>query len=335
MVKDLENKLLSLRRLRSTPLIRELVQEVRVSPEQMIQPLFVVEGLAGREAVPGLTGTYRETPESLLKTIESDMEAGVRKFLLFGVPESKGLSGFDSSFTARQIQAIRKRFGKDLFLSVDVCLCSATTHGQCGVLTSEGDHVDNAATVGELSQVALTFAQAGADCVAPSDMMDGRVRSIRRALDENQLDQTLIMSYSAKFHSRFYGPFRLAADSAPKGAGALTSLKDRATYQIDPASPKDAYQSSLRDAEEGADILMVKPGLPYLDILSQLSKQIPKPWAVYQVSGEYASIELMAQNGLINGPLAHVEVWTAFARAGASIILTYGARYAREYLSKT
>lgn len=326
---------LSLRRLRRTPLIRELVQEVRVSQEQMIQPLFVVEGLASRQAVPGITGTYRETSESLLKTIEMDLEAGVRKFLLFGVPESKALRGFDPSFIAKQIRSVRKRFGHDLFLGVDVCLCSATSHGQCGVLTSEGDHIDNAATVGELAQAALEFAQAGADCVAPSDMMDGRVRAIRDILDRNDLEQTLIMSYSAKFHSKFYGPFRLAADSAPKGGSALTSLKDRATYQIDPASPKDAYQSSLRDAEEGADILMVKPGLPYLDVLSGLSKQIHKPWAVYQVSGEYASIELMAQNNLINGPLAHVEVWTAFVRAGASIILTYGARFAREYLSKS
>jgi porphobilinogen synthase len=337
VVKNLESDSasLSLRRLRRTPLIRELVQEVRVSPEQMIQPLFVAEGLSQQQAVPGLTGTYRETSDSLLKTIELDLEAGVKKFLLFGVPESKGLRDFDSSFTARQIQSIRKRFGNDLFLSVDVCLCSATQHGQCGVLTSEGDHIDNVATVEELAQVALTFAQAGADCVAPSDMMDGRVKAIRSALDQNNLEQTLIMSYSAKFHSKFYGPFRLAADSAPRAGSALTSLKDRATYQIDPASPKDAFQSSLRDAEEGADILMVKPGLPYLDILSQLSKQIHKPWAVYQVSGEYASIELMAQNGLIDGPAAHVEVWTAFARAGASIILTYGARYARKYLSQT
>jgi porphobilinogen synthase len=202
-------------------------------------------------------------------------------------------------------------------------------------LTSEGDHIDNSATVDKISQAALVFAQAGADCVAPSDMMDGRVGAIRAALDQNDLQQTLIMSYAAKFHSKFYGPFRLAADSAPKGDCALRSLRDRATYQIDPASPKDAFQSALRDAAEGADILMVKPGLPYLDVLSQLSKQIPKPWAVYQVSGEYASIELMAQNGLMDGPLAHVEVWTAFVRAGASMIVAYGARYARQYLLKS
>jgi porphobilinogen synthase len=324
---------LSLRRLRRTPQIRELVQEVRVSSEQMIQPLFVVEGLEDRQAISGLTGTFRDTSDTLLKTIESDLEAGVRKFLLFGVPGAKKLDDFDHSFISHQIENIRKHFGSDLFLSVDVCLCSATQHGQCGVLTSEGDHVHNTATVDELAKAALAFAQAGADCVAPSDMMDGRVGAIRGTLDQHGLEQTLIMSYSAKFHSKFYGPFRLAADSAPQIGNGNHSLKDRATYQIDPASPKDAYQSSIRDAEEGADILMVKPGLPYLDVLSYLSKQILKPWAVYQVSGEYASIELMAHSGLIHGPKAHVEAWTAFVRAGASMIITYGARYARNYLN--
>ena len=183
-----------------------------------------------------------------------------------------------------------------------------------------------------LAQLALSYAQAGADCVAPSDMMDGRVRAIRTALDQNHLERTLLMSYSAKFHSKFYGPFRIAADAAPKGG---TFLKDRATYQIDPAHSQDAVTSSWRDAQEGADILMVKPGMPYLDMLYRLAKEIPKPWAVYQVSGEYASIELMAEKGLINGPAAHVEAWTAFVRAGASIIISYGARYATQYLRRS
>jgi porphobilinogen synthase len=162
-------------------------------------------------------------------------------------------------------------------------------------------------------------------------MMDGRVGAIRSALDERGLERSLIMSYSAKFHSRFYGPFRAAADSAPKGG---VGLKDRATYQIDPGSPRDAFASSWRDAEEGADILMVKPGLPYLDMLARLSDEIPKPWAVYEVSGEYAAIELLAREGLMPGPAAHVEAWTAFVRAGASMIITYGARYARQWLEQ-
>ncbi len=320
---------INLRRLRQSRAVRELVQEYRVSVEQMIQPLFVVEGITSQQMIPGLTGTFRDTPETVLKTIEKDIEAGVRKFILFGVPVEKGENQLSPAFTSYQIEEIRKQFGNDIFIAVDVCLCSSTTHGQCGVLSPEKDHVDNSATVQELANFALSYAQAGADCLAPSDMMDGRVAAIRKVLKDSQLNHKLIMSYSAKFHSRFYGPFRLAADSAPKGD---LKLKDRATYQIDSASPKDAYLSSLRDLEEGADILMVKPGLPYLDVLSRLSSQIQKPWAVYQVSGEYAAIELLAQQGLMNGPAAHVEVWTAFIRAGASIIITYGARFARNYL---
>ncbi len=322
---------MNLRRLRQNPAIRELVTQYRVSVDQLIQPLFAVDGISHREAVPGLTGTYRETPESLLKMVEQDLEAGVRKFILFGVPRQKGENSFSGEFTSQQIRALRKRFGKDLFLAVDVCLCSYTSHGQCGILNPEGDHVENSSTVHQLANLALEYASAGADCVAPSDMMDGRIGAIRHALDENQLFSTLIMSYSAKFHSRFYGPFRAAADSAPKG---VTSLKDRATYQIDPASPRDAYLSSVRDAEEGADILMVKPGLPYLDVLSDLSKRIEKPWAVYEVSGEFAGIELMAERGLVRGPEAHLEAWTAFLRAGASMIITYGARFASEYMKE-
>lgn len=320
---------LNLRRLRQSPAIRELVKEYRVSVEQMVQPLFVVEGLKEREPVPGITGTFRETPQTILHTIEKDLESGVKKFLLFSVPGEKRLKDFSGAFATDQIQAIRKRFGKDLFLGMDVCLCSSTLHGQCGVLTAEADHVDNFATVVELAQLATQYAQAGADCVAPSDMMDGRVGAIRESLDAAGLNRTLIMSYSAKFHSKFYGPFRVAADSAPKGE---CLVKDRATYQIDPASPKDAFLSSIRDLEEGADILMVKPGMPYLDVLSKLSAEIQKPWAVYEVSGEYAAIELMGQQGLMNAPAAHIEAWTAFVRAGASIIITYGARFAQNYL---
>jgi porphobilinogen synthase len=317
------------RRLRQSPHVRELAREHRVAVEQLIQPLFVVEGLKAPEAIPGLTGTMRDTPDSLLRQIERDLEAGVRKFLLFGVPGAKRERDFDPSFTANQIAAVKKRFGQDAFLAVDVCLCSSTSHGQCGILSPEGDHVLNDATVGELAKAGAAYAAAGADCVAPSDMMDGRVAAIRAALDEKGLERTLLMSYSAKFHSRFYGPFRVAADSAPKGE---VKLKDRATYQIDPGRPSDALLSSLRDAEEGADILMVKPGLPYLDVLAELAREIPLPWAVYEVSGEFAAIELMAREGLVDGPRAHVESWTAFVRAGASMIITYGARRAHEWL---
>lgn len=320
---------LSLRRLRQNRHVRELAREYRVSNEQLIQPYFVVQGIASRETIPGLTGTYRDTPDTLLHQVEKDFENGVRKLLIFGIPSEKRPHSFNPEFTASQIAAIRKRFGAELFIGVDVCVCSATTHGQCGVLNPEGDHVENLATVSELANTALAFAQAGADCVAPSDMMDGRVAAIRQKLDQAGLERTLLMSYSAKFKSRFYGPFRVAADSAPKGD---IKLKDRSTYQIDPGTPRDALASSLRDAQEGADILMVKPGLPYLDVLADLSRQIEKPWAVYEVSGEYAAIELMAREGLVNARDAHLESWTAFVRAGAQMIITYGARYGQQWL---
>lgn len=328
-MKSDRNSKLTLRRLRQNPHIRQLTREYRVSHEQLIQPAFVVQGISSRETIPGLTGVYRETPDSLLKQTEKDLEAGVKKFLLFGVPADKKLKDFDPSFTAKQISELKKRFGNDIFLSVDVCLCSSTSHGQCGILTTEGDHVINDQTVSELAKAALSYAQAGADCVAPSDMMDGRIAAIRSALDHAGLERTLLMSYSAKFHSKFYGPFRVAADSAPKGS----KLQDRATYQIDPSRPGDALASSLRDAEEGADILMVKPGMPYLDVLAQLTKAIERPWAVYEVSGEYASIELLAEKGMMNRELAHVEAWTAFVRAGAQMIITYGAREARAWIA--
>jgi porphobilinogen synthase len=330
---DHPNSKLSQRRLRQNPWIRDLVREHRVSHTQLIQPYFVVQGIKDHEAIAGLTGTFRETPDTLLKQVEKDMEAGVRKILLFGVPGEKAQNGFKYDFTAKQIAALRKRFGQDLFISVDVCLCSYTESGHCGILNPEGSHVQNDVTVEQLAKAALQYAQAGADCVAPSDMMDGRIAAIRESLDEAGLDQALLMSYSAKFHSKFYGPFRLAADSAPNAKAS--KLNDRATYQIDPANLRDARSSSWRDVEEGADILMVKPGLPYLDVLAKLSAEIDKPWAVYEVSGEYAGIELMAQQGLINGPAAHLESWTAFVRAGASMIITYGARFGRDWIKKS
>jgi len=321
---------IGLRRLRQDPHIRGLTREVRPALEQFIQPLFVVEGISDPEPIPGLTGVLRETPDSLLRQVESDLRAGVSKFLLFGVPVGRQARDIDWSFTAGQVAALKKRFGKDLWLSVDVCLCSSTPHGHCGVLNPEGDHVDNAASVTELAAAAAAYASAGADCVAPSDMMDGRVAAIRAALAKAGRDRTLLMSYAAKFHSQFYGPFRVAADSAPKNP---SGLKDRGSYQIDPARPGDALLSVERDVAEGADILMVKPGLPYLDILAQLSQQFAQPWAVYEVSGEYAAIELLARDGLAQRVPAHLEAWTALVRAGASMVISYGAREARTWLS--
>jgi porphobilinogen synthase len=323
---------ISLRRLRQNAHIRSLTREVRLSPEQFIQPLFVAEAVTQREAVPGLTGVYRESPASLLSQIQADLEAGVQKFLLFGVPCARQERDIDWSFTAGQVAAIKQRFGAAVWLAVDVCLCSATPHGHCGVLNTEGDHVENHASVQELAAAAAAFASAGADCVAPSDMMDGRIAAIRDALEQVGRERTVLMSYAAKFSSNFYGPFRVAADSAPKGGTRPLLLKDRSSYQIDPARPADAALSVQRDVEEGADILMVKPGLPYLDILRELSAEYRLPWAVYQVSGEYAALEYLAAQGFADRRAVHLEAWTAFARAGASIIISYGSRLATGWL---
>ncbi len=320
------------RRIRKSPILRNLTRSVSFDVSKLIQPLFVVEGIKQKEPIPGLTHVYRDTPESLLKQVDSDLNAGVKSFLLFGVPAQKADSKFDYSFTSSQIAALKKQFGKDIFLSVDVCLCSYTSHGHCGILNDSMDHVLNGESVTALASAALSYAKAGVDCVAPSDMMDHRIRAIRETLDENRFFETLIMSYSAKFHSGFYGPFRVAADSAPKGE---VKIKDRGTYQIDPANPMDALGSSLRDMEEGADILMVKPGLPYLDVISNLTREIPLPWAVYEVSGEFAAIELMAEKGLVDARRAHLESWTAFFRAGAQMVITYGARSAKEWMERT
>ena len=319
----------TLRRLRQDAHVRALTREVHLQLEQLIQPCFVAEGTAGTVAIPGLPGVNQETPDSLLRQTEADLRAGVRAFLLFGVPRARAPRHIDWSFTAGQIRALKARFGRDLWLAADVCLCSSTPHGHCGVLNAEGDHVENDASVQELAAAALAYAQAGADCVAPSDMMDGRVAAIRAALDGGGQERTVLMSYAVKFQSALYGPFRVAADSAPKSAAKLS---DRGSYQLDPARPGDAWLCAERDVAEGADILMVKPGLPYLDLLRELSRAIHKPWAVYHVSGEYAALEALAAQGLAPRAALHREVLTAFKRAGANMIITYGARQARELL---
>ncbi len=320
---------LNLRRVRLNRHLRTAMRECRVHRNQLIQPVFAVDGIDGRETIAGLDEVYRDTPDSLLAQIEADLAAGIDKFLLFGVPRDKHLTGFDHGFASERIAAIKNRFGTDLWLAVDVCLCSYTTHGHCGVLNEAGDYVVNDATVAELAAAATQYADAGADCVAPSDMMDGRVGAIRAALDARGHERVTVMSYAAKFHSSFYGPFRAAANSAP---AADNPLSDRSTYQLDPARPSDALLSAARDDAEGADILMVKPGLPYLDVLADLSAAIPKPWAVYQTSGEQAAIDVLAKHQLIGRDAAQAETWTAFVRAGAQMIISYAARRAQAIL---
>ena len=320
---------LNLRRVRLNRQLRAAVREHRVHREQLIQPLFVVDGIAEREPIAGLDEVYRDTSDSILTQIDADLGCGIDKFLLFGVPRNKHPTQFDFEFACERIAAIKKQFGADIWLAVDVCLCSYTTHGHCGVLNAAGDYVVNDKTVTELAAAALQYAEAGADCVAPSDMMDGRISAIRNSLDVNQHDRVTLMSYAAKFHSSFYGPFRLAADSAP---ATNSTLEDRSTYQLDPARPTDALQCALRDDSEGADILMVKPGLPYLDVLAELSAAIPKPWAVYQTSGEQAAIDVLAKQDLIQRDNAQAETWIAFVRAGAQLIISYAARRANALL---
>lgn len=318
------------RRLRLSPQLRELTAEVHVCHTQMIQPLFVVEGLAERETIPGIPGTYRDTSVTLLKQVEADLKAGVSKFLIFATPQQKSTKAFEHGFLSSNIAALKKQFGKDIWLAADICLCSSTIHGHCGVLNDAMDHVLNPESTAALAEMALAAAKAGADCVAPSDMMDGRIAAIRTALDDQGLDQTTIMSYSAKFASSFYGPFRIACDSSPD---KTIPLQDRKTYQMDYRRPADALLCSERDAAEGADILMVKPAVHYLDILKTLSNSIPLPFAAYYVSGEHALVEAAAAQGLVDARAAHVETWYAIKRAGAAMIITYAARYAKEWLA--
>ena len=322
---------LSLRRTRLNRHVRELTRDVRLHEEQMIQPLFVVDGIRQAESINGLDAVFRDSPETILQQIESDLENGISKFLLFGIPRDKQEKEFDHAFTSEQIISIKQRFGDDIWLATDLCLCSYTTHGHCGILNENGDQLLNDSTVEKLASAARMYAEAGTDCVAPSDMMDGRVAAIRGTFDSRGFDQTLIMSYSAKFHSNFYGPFREAADSAPAAENKLT---DRASYQLDPSRSSDALLCAQRDDAEGADILMVKPGLPYLDILSSLSARIPKPWAIYQTSGEQAAIDVLAREGLLERESAQRETWQAFVRAGASMIVSYAARRSRAILNR-
>ena len=312
-------------RLRQNRLMRDLVAEARFTRGQLLQPLFVCEGIAGDQPITGLGETARQTIDGTLKRIGSDLEQGVTQFLLFPVPGTKGESGFRPEFAAKAITEIKKRFGGDLLLWVDTCLCSLTSHGHCGAFHGKGKHegqLDLEATRAELAGIARAYAGAGADGISPSDMMDGRVAAIRASLDAGGFSETPIMSYSTKFSSNFYGPFREAADSAPK-------FGDRKAYQIDPRNRTDAIQASVRCAEEGADLLMVKPGMTSIDLILPIAEITGKPVGAYQVSGEYAALTLLAEKGLISFDDALLETWAVFKRAGAQYLITYGARHAK------
>ena len=318
------------RRLRSDTHIRELTASVRLSYKSFIQPLFVDESISEPRFVTGLNGVQVDTIHSVLRSIENCVEAGVTKFLLFPVPKQKYERDFDFSFAISAIKNIKEFFGDDVWIAADLCLCSYTSHGHCGILNEDHSKLVNHKTVEVLAKYATQLAIAGADCISPSDMSDGRIAAIRTSLDALGYDTVNIMSYSAKFSSQFYGPFRDACHSAPNTKG----LKNRKTYQLSPLNINDAIASSLRDENQGADILMVKPGALYTDVIAKLKQQTLKPVAAYHVSGEYAAIELLAEKGLVNRQAAHLEVWTALTRAGADIVISYAALHAKEWIEK-
>ena len=310
-----------LMRIRATQHLRDLCAETEFNRAQLIQPFFVVEGLKADEPIAGLRGNVRLSISSALRQIESDVKDGVTHFLLFPVPGEKSEKNFNHQFERELIGQIRKQFGSSLCLWVDTCLCAYTTHGHCAVLDSNG--IDHPTTLDELANSAVAFAEAGADGISPSDMMDGRVGRIRAKLDENGFDLVPVMSYSTKFASNFYGPFRAAADSAPQ-------FGDRKGYQLDVRNRSDAIASSVRCASEGADLLMVKPGLTSLDLIQPIAEATGRAVGAYQVSGEYAGLSLLADNGLIDFERGLMETWHVFKRAGAQFIITYGARYAQK-----
>jgi porphobilinogen synthase len=314
------------RRLRTNPALRALVRETRLDPAQLIAPLFVISGRGQRHEIKSLKGHHRLTPDLALREAERFAELGVGGVLLFGVPESKDPNGSGADDSLGPVpETLRLVRGEDmpLVLVADVCLCEYTSHGHCGVL--DGDQVDNDATLPRLAAAAVAYAEAGADIVGPSAMMDGQVAALRSGLDAAGLDGTAIVAYASKHASSLYGPFREAAGSTP-------SFGDRKSYQMDPANAQEALREMQLDADEGADILMVKPAITSLDILARARQRFDLPLAAYQVSGEAAMIEAAAERGWLDRRGAVLESLTAIARAGAGIVITYFAAEAAAWL---
>lgn len=317
---------LRLRRLRQNEALRALVRETRVDVGHLVYPLFVVEGKGIKQEISSMPGQYRLSSDLLSKEVEGVAKLGIPAILLFGIPKSKDEVGSQAYHPKGVIQqAIRaiKKATPELLVITDICLCEYTSHGHCGVVV-EGD-VDNDKTLELLAKTALSHAQAGADMVAPSDMMDGRVRAIRQALDGNGFQNTPIMAYAAKYASAFYGPFREAAESTPQ-------FGDRRSYQMDPPNVREALSEVEQDIAEGADIVMVKPALSYLDVIRRVRDTFNYPLAAYSVSGEYAMVKAAAQKGWLDEKRIVVETLTAIKRAGADIIITYYAREAARWL---
>jgi porphobilinogen synthase len=316
-----------MRRLRRTETLRGLVREAELSPSRLIQPLFVVAGGDIREPVPSMPGIDRFSISGLVDEAGEVVVAGIGAVLLFGVPAEKdevGSGAYDDEGVVQMAVRALKEAHPDLTVITDVCLCEYTSHGHCGIVGPSGE-VENDISVELLAKTAISHAEAGADAVAPSDMMDGRIGSIRFQLDEEGHPNTPIVAYSAKYASAFYGPFRDAAESTPE-------FGDRRGYQMDPANAEEAVREALLDLEEGADMLMVKPAVPYLDVVRRVKDETAAPVAAYHVSGEYSMLKAAAANGWIDERAAVVETLTSIRRAGADAIVTYYAKEAAPWL---
>jgi porphobilinogen synthase len=317
-----------MRRLRSSDAIRRLVRQTNISINNLVYPLFIMEGKKIKEPIKSLSGCFHFSPDMIAKEAQEVYSLGIPAILLFGLPEKKDATGSqawaENGIIQQAIREIKSNV-PELLIITDICLCEYTDHGHCGVI--KNGKVDNDATCELLAKVALSHAQAGADIVAPSDMMDGRVKYIRQALEENSFQDIAIMSYAAKYASAFYGPFREAAQSAP-------SFGDRKTYQMDPANSDQAMAEIAEDIEEGADIIMVKPALPYLDIIYRARERFDCPIAAYNVSGEYVMLNAAADAGLLNRQAAMMEMLTAIKRAGADILITYFAKDVAKIINK-
>lgn len=314
------------RRLRRTDAIRRLVRETHLTPDCFIYPLFVCEGHGQRRAVASMPGVFQLSVDEAVKEAAAAHGDGVPAVLLFGLPDHKdatGSSAWDPNAAVQSATSELKRSVPGLVVITDVCLCEYTSHGHCGIL--DGEEIVNDATVSHLVQVALSHAVAGADFVAPSDMMDGRIAAIRGGLDEQGFEAVGIMSYAAKYCSAFYGPFRDAADSTPQ-------FGDRRSHQMDPANVEEALREVEADLTEGADVVIVKPAMTYLDVIAKVKMRFGQPTAAYHVSGEYSMLKAAAANGWIDEPRAMMEALTAIRRAGADMIITYYARDAARTL---
>jgi porphobilinogen synthase len=314
------------RRLRQNDGFRRMIRETRLSTDDLILPLFAIDGKGIKNPIDSMPGHFQLSIDNLINTSRKAYELGIPAIMLFGIPDKKdplATRAYAKDGIVQKATSALKDKVPDLNVITDVCLCQYTDHGHCGFV--DGHIIDNDATLDLLARTALSHAKAGADMVAPSDMMDGRVAEIRNILDENDLSNIPIMSYAAKYCSAFYGPFRDAADSAPK-------FGDRRTYQMDPANALEAIREVSMDIEEGADIIMVKPALPYLDIVCRIREEIDLPLAAYNVSGEYAMIKAADKMGWIDGKKVMMESLTAIKRAGADMILTYFAIEAAEEL---